>query len=100
MSVTSRAGDRAAQAEKPASRARRKAKAQLSEGKKAERKLGWLLCAPAALVMVAVTAYPILYSVWLSLQRFDLKAELSPADAQRFLRTLPKGRAAVWAVPS
>ena len=46
---------------------------QLSEGKKAERKLGWLLCAPAALVMVAVTAYPILYSVWLSLQRFDLK---------------------------
>ena len=23
--------------------------------------------------MVAVTAYPILYSVWLSLQRFDLK---------------------------
>ena len=23
--------------------------------------------------MVAVTAYPILYSVWLSLQRYDLK---------------------------
>jgi hypothetical protein len=32
--------------------------------------------------------------------RFDLKAELAPADAQRFLKTLPKGRAAVWAVPS
>ncbi|BCJ63070.1 carbohydrate ABC transporter permease [Polymorphospora rubra] len=48
-------------------------KAPLSEGKKAERRLGWLLCAPAALVMVAVTAYPIFYSVWLSLQRFDLK---------------------------
>ncbi|GAB7044377.1 MULTISPECIES: carbohydrate ABC transporter permease [Catenuloplanes] len=45
----------------------------LSEGKKQERRLGWLLCAPAAVVMVAVTAYPILYSVWLSLQRFDLK---------------------------
>ena len=45
----------------------------LSAGKRAERRLGWLLCAPAALVMVAVTAYPILYSVWLSLQRFDLK---------------------------
>jgi multiple sugar transport system permease protein len=45
----------------------------LSEGKKAERRLGWLLCAPAALVMVAVTAYPIGYSIWLSLQRFDLK---------------------------
>lgn len=45
----------------------------LSEGRKAERRLGLLLCAPAALVMVAVTGYPILYSVWLSLQRFDLK---------------------------
>lgn len=45
----------------------------LSEGKRQERRLGWLLCAPAAFVMVAVTAYPILYSVWLSLQRFDLK---------------------------
>ncbi|MGW0519086.1 carbohydrate ABC transporter permease [Crossiella sp. NPDC003009] len=44
-----------------------------SEGKKAERKLGLLLCAPAALVMVAVTGWPIIYSVWLSLQRFDLK---------------------------
>jgi multiple sugar transport system permease protein len=48
-------------------------RAPLSEGKKAERKLGWLLCAPAAIVMVAVTAYPILYSLWLSLQRYDLK---------------------------
>jgi multiple sugar transport system permease protein len=48
-------------------------KAPLSEGKKAERRLGWLLCAPAAIVMVAVTAYPILYSFWLSLQRYDLK---------------------------
>nr|WP_296067815.1 sugar ABC transporter permease [uncultured Actinoplanes sp.] len=45
----------------------------LSEGKRQERKLGWLLCAPAAIVMVAVTAYPILYSLWLSLQRYDLK---------------------------
>lgn len=68
-------------ATKPASHARRKAKEQLSEGKKAERKLGWLLCAPAALVMVAVTAYPILYSVWLSLQRSDLKFP----DEQKFV---------------
>ncbi|KAA5837143.1 sugar ABC transporter permease [Saccharopolyspora hirsuta] len=45
----------------------------ISEGKKAERKLGWLLCAPAALVMLAVTGYPILYALWLSFQRFDLK---------------------------
>ncbi|MGW0432742.1 carbohydrate ABC transporter permease [Micromonospora sp. NPDC003197] len=52
---------------------RRRRRAPLSEGRRAERRLGWLLCAPAAIVMVAVTAYPILYSVWLSLQRFDLK---------------------------
>jgi len=51
----------------------RRARAKLSEGKKAERRLGWLLCAPAAFVMLAVTAYPILYAVWLSFQRFDLK---------------------------
>ncbi|NKQ57515.1 sugar ABC transporter permease [Amycolatopsis sp. K13G38] len=49
----------------------------LSEGKKAERRLGWLLCAPAAIVMLAVTGYPIVYSVWLSLQRYDLRF---PAD--------------------
>ncbi|WP_306208454.1 carbohydrate ABC transporter permease [Actinoplanes sp. RD1] len=48
-------------------------KKPLSEGKRQERRLGWLLCAPAAIVMVAVTAYPILYSFWLSLQRYDLK---------------------------
>ncbi|WP_229786722.1 MULTISPECIES: carbohydrate ABC transporter permease [Actinokineospora] len=45
----------------------------MSEGKRAERKLAWLLCAPAALVMVAVTGYPIAYSIWLSLQRYDLR---------------------------
>ncbi len=45
----------------------------LSAGKRAERKLGLLLCAPAALVMIAVTGYPILYSIWLSLQRYDLR---------------------------
>ncbi|MCF6429023.1 sugar ABC transporter permease [Amycolatopsis tucumanensis] len=45
----------------------------MSEGKRAERRLGWLLCAPAAFVMVAVTGYPIVYSIWLSLQRYDLR---------------------------
>jgi multiple sugar transport system permease protein len=53
----------------------------LSEGKRAERRLGWLLCAPAALVMVAVTGWPIIYSIWLSLQRFDLKFP----DKQQFV---------------
>lgn len=49
------------------------AKAALSEGKRAERRLGLLLIAPAAIVMLAVTAYPIVYSFWLSLQRYDLR---------------------------
>ena len=57
----------------PEQRSRRGSHAPLSDNKRAERRLGLLLCAPAALVMVLVTAYPILYSVWLSLQRFDLR---------------------------
>ena len=48
-------------------------KPALSEGKKAERRLGLWLCAPAFLVMIAVTGYPIVYSIWLSLQRYDLR---------------------------
>jgi multiple sugar transport system permease protein len=40
---------------------------------KAERKLGWMLCAPALIVMLAVTAYPVLYAVYLSLLRADLR---------------------------
>ncbi|GAA4857415.1 sugar ABC transporter permease [Saccharopolyspora cebuensis] len=47
--------------------------AAATEGERAQRRLGWLLCAPAALVMLAVTGWPILYAVWLSFQRFDLK---------------------------
>ena len=46
---------------------------QLSEGAKAERRLGWMLCAPAVLAMLAVTAYPIGYAVVLSLQQVDLR---------------------------
>ncbi len=47
-------------------------KRQLSEGARAERRLGWMLCAPAVIVMVAVTAYPICYAVYLSFQRDNL----------------------------
>jgi trehalose/maltose transport system permease protein len=49
-------------------------RARLSEGARAERRLGWLLCAPAVIVMVAVTAYPIVYAIYLSLQRYILSA--------------------------
>jgi multiple sugar transport system permease protein len=44
-----------------------------SEGKRAERKLGLLLVAPAAIVMLAVAAYPIIYAFWLSLNKADLR---------------------------
>jgi trehalose/maltose transport system permease protein len=45
----------------------------LSEGARAERRLGWLLCAPAVIVMIAVTAYPLIYAIWLSLERYNLE---------------------------
>jgi multiple sugar transport system permease protein len=48
-------------------------KKQLSEGARAERRLGWLLCAPAVIVMVGVTAYPVGYAIWLSLERYNLE---------------------------
>jgi multiple sugar transport system permease protein len=57
----------------------RRAKAPLSEGARAERRLGWLLCAPAVIIMLAVAAYPIGYAIWLSLQRYDLRF---PADRE------------------
>jgi multiple sugar transport system permease protein len=45
----------------------------MTDRAKAERKLGWMLCAPAAIVMLAVTAYPVGYAVYLSLLRADLR---------------------------
>ncbi|GAB3481923.1 carbohydrate ABC transporter permease [Amycolatopsis cihanbeyliensis] len=57
----------------PATPAKPKGKPALSEGKKAERRLALLLCAPAVLVILAVAAWPIIYSIWLSLQRYDMR---------------------------
>jgi multiple sugar transport system permease protein len=45
----------------------------LTDRAKAERKLGWMLCAPAVIVMLFVAGFPILYAVWLSLHRSDLR---------------------------
>jgi multiple sugar transport system permease protein len=53
--------------------ARAPRKRALSDRARQERRLGWMLCAPAVIVMLAVTAYPIIYAVWLSLQRADLR---------------------------
>jgi multiple sugar transport system permease protein len=66
MSITTQTGTAGEQA--ATGRKRRR----ISEGARAERRLGWLLCTPAVVVMVAVTAYPIGYAIYLSLQRFNL----------------------------
>jgi multiple sugar transport system permease protein len=56
-----------------AEQATRKRKPQLSEGARAERRLGWMLCAPAVIVMIAVTGYPLIYAFYLSLERYNLE---------------------------
>ena len=43
-----------------------------TDDKKSERRLAFLLITPAVLLMLAVTAYPVGYAVWLSLQRYNL----------------------------
>jgi multiple sugar transport system permease protein len=53
--------------------AAKKAKPELSEGARAERRLGFILIAPAVIVMLAVAGYPIVYAVYLSLQRYNLE---------------------------
>ena len=57
------------------------ARQRYTEAKRAERKLGLTLVAPAVIVMLAVTAYPILYAIWLSLNQADLRKP----DANKFI---------------
>jgi multiple sugar transport system permease protein len=56
----------------PAAQGRR-GRAPLSEGARADRRLAFWLCAPAVVVMLAVTAYPLVYAVYLSLERYNLE---------------------------
>jgi len=58
-----------------------KGKPQLSEGARAERRLGFMLIAPAVIVMIAVTAYPVGYAIYLSLERYNLALP----QAQKFV---------------
>jgi multiple sugar transport system permease protein len=44
----------------------------LSDRSRAERKLGWMLAGPAFVVMLLVTAYPIVQAVWYSLFSYRL----------------------------
>ena len=48
-------------------------KKRVTERARAERRLAWLLCAPAVIVMLLVTGYPIVYAFILSLQKYDLR---------------------------
>jgi multiple sugar transport system permease protein len=55
----------------PATAPRRRQR--LTERARTERKLAYTLIAPAAIVMIAVTAYPVIDTIILSLQRADLR---------------------------
>ena len=50
-----------------------RAPGKASSRTRSERKLAWMLCAPAVIAMLAVTAYPIIYAVILSFQKLDLR---------------------------
>jgi multiple sugar transport system permease protein len=63
MAVAAPGLTRPARAERPA----------LTGRARDERRLAWMLCAPAVIVMLAVTAYPIGYAIYLSLLRADLR---------------------------
>jgi multiple sugar transport system permease protein len=56
-------------------------RAKVSDRTLHERRLGWYLCAPAFVVMLAVTAYPMLQAVWLSLQSY----RITDPQARRFV---------------
>ena len=56
-----------------------KAKRQISDRVRAERKLGWLLAGPAFIIMLLVTLYPIVQALYDSLFSFRLTA---PGDKE------------------
>ncbi len=45
----------------------------MTDRARSERRTAWLLCAPAVIVMLLVTGYPIAYAIYLSLQKYDLR---------------------------
>src|SRR4051812_34602427 len=48
-------------------------KKKISDRAKEERRLAWMLCAPAVITMIIVTGFPIAYALYLSLQKYDLR---------------------------
>jgi len=49
------------------------------EDRRSQRRLAYWLIAPAVFLMLAVTAYPIVYAIWLSMHRYNLA---SPNDTK------------------
>jgi multiple sugar transport system permease protein len=56
-----------------ATRAAPPAPKKVPERAREERKLAWMLCAPAVITMLLVTGFPIAYAFYLSLQKYDLR---------------------------
>jgi multiple sugar transport system permease protein len=52
---------------------------KVTDRARSERRLAYMLCAPAVTVMLLVTGFPILYALYLSLQKYDLRF---PADKE------------------
>ena len=77
-----------------------KRKIPLTERAKAERKLGWMLCAPAVVLMLLVTAYPIIYAIVLSLREVDLRFpdEGGFAGLDNYIAVLSSGLSGLIAV--
>jgi multiple sugar transport system permease protein len=50
-----------------------KRKGKVTGRAREERRLAYMLIAPAVIVMLLVTGYPIVYAIYLSLQKFDLR---------------------------
>ena len=64
-----------------------------TDDERSERRLAFALIAPAVLLMLAVTAYPIGYAVWLSLQRYNLATpdDTSFVGLQNYVTVLTDG---------
>jgi multiple sugar transport system permease protein len=70
-----------------------KRKGEISDRTKAERKLAYTLCAPAVIMMLLVTAYPIGYAIVLSVREVDLRfpGEGGFAGVDNYITVLTSG---------
>jgi multiple sugar transport system permease protein len=69
------------------------ASASGTDDRKSERRLAYWLIAPAVILMLAVTAYPIGYAVWLSLQHYNLATpdDISFVGLDNYITVLTDG---------